>query len=172
MDNAIKKAVGSLIEDFESTLGFFIEQTESPIEKLFLLKLLCHMDSFSVCYRISRFDFEFNDGYEMEDHKMAVVNFFDWKLLVIPQFKVTNKIRADFLLYLESKDTKIIIECDGHDFHEKTKEQARKDKQRDRFLIQNGFFVLRYTGSEIFQKESESRIFRDLESFLIDRLRK
>lgn len=43
----------------------------------------------------------------------------------------------------------VIVECDGHEFHEKTKDQARKDKQRDRFLQSQGFPVLRFTGSEI-----------------------
>ncbi len=46
---------------------------------------------------------------------------------------------------------KIIIECDGHDFHEKTKEQARKDKQRDRFFTLEGYEVLRFAGSEIYK---------------------
>lgn len=45
---------------------------------------------------------------------------------------------------------KIVVECDGHDFHERTKEQARRDKQRDRHFQSRGFKVLRFTGSEIF----------------------
>jgi hypothetical protein len=44
---------------------------------------------------------------------------------------------------------KLIIECDGHDFHEKTKEQSRSDKQRDRDLQMAGYRILRFTGSEI-----------------------
>jgi very-short-patch-repair endonuclease len=43
----------------------------------------------------------------------------------------------------------MIVECDGHDFHEKTKDQARRDKQRDRFFQSKGYKVLRYAGSEI-----------------------
>lgn len=42
-----------------------------------------------------------------------------------------------------------IIECDGHDFHEKTKEQARKDRMKDRTLEERGLHVIRFTGSEI-----------------------
>jgi very-short-patch-repair endonuclease len=45
----------------------------------------------------------------------------------------------------------VVIECDGHDFHEKTKEQVRKDKQRDRDLQIQGYRVIRFTGSEIFK---------------------
>jgi len=43
----------------------------------------------------------------------------------------------------------IAIECDGHEFHEKTKKQAQKDKSKDRFLNSKGLKVFRFTGSEI-----------------------
>ncbi|MDQ3254286.1 MAG: endonuclease domain-containing protein [Acidobacteriota bacterium] len=43
----------------------------------------------------------------------------------------------------------LIVECDGHDFHEKRKEQAAKDKRRDRILQSLGYRVFRFTGSEI-----------------------
>jgi very-short-patch-repair endonuclease len=44
---------------------------------------------------------------------------------------------------------KVAIECDGHDFHEKTKAQAAHDKRRDRDIQRAGFDILRFTGSEI-----------------------
>ena len=47
-------------------------------------------------------------------------------------------------------DKEYIIECDGHDFHEKTKEQATYDKRRERFLMTTGRKVLRFSGTEIF----------------------
>lgn len=43
----------------------------------------------------------------------------------------------------------IVVECDGHDFHEKTKEQAARDKERDREIQIAGYAILRFTGSEI-----------------------
>lgn len=70
-------------------------------------------------------------------------------LLFYPQEKIGNY-RADFLCYFMNGKQKYIIECDGHDFHEKTKEQAKYDKQRERFFVSNGYKVLRYSGSEIF----------------------
>jgi len=45
----------------------------------------------------------------------------------------------------------VIVECDGHDFHERTKEQASRDKERDRVLQCMGYNVLRFTGSEIWR---------------------
>ena len=44
---------------------------------------------------------------------------------------------------------KIAIYCDGHDYHERTKEQAKRDRFQDRKLQQEGWVVLRFTGSEI-----------------------
>ncbi len=48
-------------------------------------------------------------------------------------------------------EKKLVIECDGHEYHERTKEQARGDKQRDRYLQRFGFPVYRYTGSEVWE---------------------
>jgi very-short-patch-repair endonuclease len=58
----------------------------------------------------------------------------------------------------------MVVECDGHDFHERieddqartrgltpTKEQARRDRERDRLLQSFGFLVYRYTGREIWE---------------------
>lgn len=46
---------------------------------------------------------------------------------------------------------RLVIECDGHDFHERTKEQAAKDRSRDRELSALGFDVFRFTGSELWR---------------------
>lgn len=43
----------------------------------------------------------------------------------------------------------ICIECDGHEYHEKTKYQAQKDKIKDRTLKSKGLDTVRFTGSEI-----------------------
>lgn len=60
---------------------------------------------------------------------------------------------VDFLMaaqsFSEAPDILVAIECDGHDFHERTKEQAARDKERDRELAFAGIITLRFTGSEI-----------------------
>lgn len=53
---------------------------------------------------------------------------------------------------------KVVVECDGHDFHERTKEQAASDKKRDRDIQAAGYQVLRFTGSEIFARPYECAI--------------
>jgi very-short-patch-repair endonuclease len=47
--------------------------------------------------------------------------------------------------------TFLIVECDGHEYHERTKEQAKRDKGRDRILQSCGYSVFRFTGSEIYK---------------------
>lgn len=44
----------------------------------------------------------------------------------------------------------VAIECDGHDFHEKTKEQVEKRNVRDMELKKAGVDVLHYSGSQIY----------------------
>jgi very-short-patch-repair endonuclease len=82
-------------------------------------------------------------------------------LRIWPQ-KQIDKYRVDF--YIEYRDKKIIVECDGHDFHEKTKRQAERDKKRDRFFASRGYIVLRYTGSEICSDPGQ--IIRDIEAIV------
>lgn len=71
---------------------------------------------------------------------------------IAPQWKI-GSYRMDFALMFGSADnaltSRVVVECDGHDFHEKTREQAARDKLRDRYILAHGWPVLRFTGSEI-----------------------
>lgn len=73
------------------------------------------------------------------------------KLLISPQ-AIISEYRVDFLIWIGfgEKICGVVVECDGHAFHEKTKEQAARDKRRDREILAAGFAVMRFTGSEIF----------------------
>lgn len=73
---------------------------------------------------------------------------------------VTEKVRVDFLITvmyknqgLSSQDgiVSFVVECDGHEFHQKTKEQVEKDNIRTRKLQLKGYEVLRFSGSEIYK---------------------
>jgi hypothetical protein len=44
---------------------------------------------------------------------------------------------------------KIAVEIDGHDFHERTKEQVAYRNQRDRDLQAGGWTVLHFSGTEV-----------------------
>jgi hypothetical protein len=64
--------------------------------------------------------------------------------------------RLDFLLaytsegFTPSPVLKLAIEIDGHNFHERTKAQAKRDRSRDRALTSAGYTVFRFTGAEIY----------------------
>jgi very-short-patch-repair endonuclease len=55
--------------------------------------------------------------------------------------------RADILV--EENGKKLVVECDGADFHAVRKEQVERDKRRDRFCVARGIYVMRFTGAEI-----------------------
>ena len=61
-----------------------------------------------------------------------------------PQYPIGNYY-ADFA----EQSSRTVIELDGHDFH-KTKEQRSNDYKRERFLMKEGWQVVRFTGSEIY----------------------
>jgi very-short-patch-repair endonuclease len=75
----------------------------------------------------------------------------DSALNIITQAQI-GSYRVDFLILVRCKDggwRRLVIECDGPDFHERTKEQAARDRARDRTLTAAGYEVFRFTGSEI-----------------------
>lgn len=84
-----------------------------------------------------------------------------WDLLHIPragvqygQQQVLGNYRADFLFTVKAKSgetVRIVVELDGHDFHERTKEQASRDKARDRWMTGQGIQVMRFSGSEVWR---------------------
>lgn len=108
--------------------------TDSPIEKLLLAALrrwFRRVDTELVCWA--------NGDLRM------------W-----PQHEVFGgRYRLDFAIMNSHFRWKLAIECDGHDFHERTKEQAQRDKARDRDLVADGWTVLRFTGSEIHKNPSD-----------------
>lgn len=46
---------------------------------------------------------------------------------------------------------KLIIECDGHEFHEKTKEQVERGNIRNMELQEMGYEILHFSGSQIYK---------------------
>ena len=65
------------------------------------------------------------------------------RFVLQPQVQVGNY-RVDFMV----DGMMIVVECDGYDQH-KTKEQMAKDYKRERYLVSQGYTVIRFTGSEI-----------------------
>jgi|HigsolmetaAR202D_1030399.scaffolds.fasta_scaffold04189_5 Uncharacterized protein conserved in bacteria len=149
-----------LVASGQSLLGDLIEQGAeladlaggyaSPIERAMAVAMcvLCGV-------RYPEFEFCPEPGLSLQEAQARLASFglkTRWGI-VFPQV-VVDDYRVDFLI-LHSKGLKgtggIVVECDGHVFHEKTKNQAARDKARDRALQERGFKVLRFTGSEIWK---------------------
>jgi very-short-patch-repair endonuclease len=82
---------------------------------------------------------------------------------IFPQL-VIGSYRVDFCLNF-SGGFYLIVECDGHEWHDRTPEQAQRDKARDRALQAEGFQVLRFTGREIWAdaKKCAAEVFKTAE---------
>lgn len=125
-------------EYFRASLEVIIDRTSSPIEILFGAHLLLISDGHGNSV-------EFNCDWNTRSSCKA------WTVLMGSQIGL-GPYRADFVLEHRYKERRVLIavECDGHEFHEKTKEQAARDKARDRWMTTNGIRILRFTGTEIF----------------------
>lgn len=78
--------------------------------------------------------------------------FTDDAMLRVKQQAPVGKYRADFLFSIKAESgevKRLVVEVDGHNYHERTKEQAAHDKARDRWMTGAGHDVIRFTGSEV-----------------------
>lgn len=135
----VREEIENKLDWQKSSYTSLVKMCESPIEQLMAihlydLELDLHKDSLALW---KPFNIRFHTQKEVEVNK--------------------KKYRLDFLIEIgiDEKNHKFAIECDGHDFHEKTKEQARRDKQRDRDLSSEGYTVIRFTGLEIYKNPSK-----------------
>lgn len=122
------------------------KQTQSPIEDMMLGALLWMELDWALFPEIEAFGpLRGEDGTFGEHLRFSLT----------PQAPVAGY-HVDFLLSLTMNKAVggIAIECDGHDFHEKTKEQAARDKKRDREILAAGYPVVRFSGSEVFKDAS------------------
>lgn len=163
----MREAGGSLLEWWRAGVEFAALECGSPIEEQMLasLALMAQVQHVAVRFRV----------WTPDPHELP--RGFDEALAIVPQFPV-GKYKIDFSLtysgpgydFTNSKEplvwkrSSMLIECDGHDFHERTKEQAKHDRGKDRDLQRAGFVIYRYTGSEIHNRclEIPDEILTDL----------
>jgi very-short-patch-repair endonuclease len=131
---------------------------ESPIERALFWALLDHVEH-EVCGYWDPSDTMNASGPASISHDVECVDDSDlWRRCQAQLHcqKVEGRYRLDLAIvvsegFADHGDVvRVAIECDGHDFHEKTKEQAARDKKRDRDLQHAGWAVLRFTGSQIY----------------------
>lgn len=123
------------LDDIE---GFNIE---SPIEQMFwaAIHAQCHANRIAV------------NADPYIDSRGVIRN--GYGIHISAQFRV-DKYRVDFKLTQSGIGpdeilTPIIVELDGHAFHDKDKRQRAYEKARDRALVRAGYRVFHFTGSEV-----------------------
>lgn len=111
-------------------LAQMLDACESPIEGTMFDALAPH------------FDFVAEDGDRLAGYGSAGE--------LRSQFQIEldgARYRLDFAILGLARN--VAVECDGFDWHDRTPEQATRDKARDRALRRAGWEVLRFTGQEI-----------------------
>jgi very-short-patch-repair endonuclease len=148
MSAGIDRLIRDLQDELEARIRFRYDRlagtaTDSPIERLF------------------RIAFEMGLGPCMPNLGQLVetpeapedADLGGWDIGLWCQHRVLDW-PVDFLVGTTDGNGKkrfAVIECDGHDFHERTKEQAKRDRSRDRRLQAAGYRVFRFTGSELYR---------------------
>jgi very-short-patch-repair endonuclease len=125
------------------------QQCASPIERVML-------------YALGLVAWEWTDGVLLRVEPFGASGHFASSgayLEIAPQAQI-GRYRVDFLLTMVSPHredpsrrvrARLVVECDGHDWHERTRHQAERDRVRDRALQAEDIAVFRYTGSEIWR---------------------
>lgn len=93
-----------------------------------------------------------------------------------PDEEMFNGYIPDFMITINGSYGGYVVEIDGHEWHERTKEQARADKEKERMYLKNSFIPVRFTGSEVYHNakmcvnELFEIIFRNSDFFIYDEL--
>ena len=108
--------------------AFNTENCKSPIEQILSMALSVYSNS-------RRFEFECQKEIRTKSGKHY---FADFAMLFYDE---------------ELDDFKIVVlvECDGHEFHEKTKAQVKNRNERDYDLKMDGYDILHFSGSQIYE---------------------
>lgn len=112
-------------------------EIKSPIEHLFYIALMAQCRA--QCIKVVR-----------ERPDPATVR----GLVCVEAQKQVGKFRVDFVVSQHRIGPDdccgpVVVELDGHAFHDKDKHQRAYEKGRDRFLVRSGFRVLHFTGAEV-----------------------
>jgi Protein of unknown function (DUF559) len=150
-----EELIQGIITEQSLELRRFLLQCGSPVEQILVVALCNNLRA------------PINTHYNRMQG--ILIDFPDWDGLftVIVELQKTIKptfsgstYRADLYIYLtrfwmngeQPKWGELVVEVDGHDFHDRTKEQASRDRQRDREMLRDGLKVIRFTGSDIYNE--------------------
>jgi len=121
------------------------ESIESPIEQLFFIewkfRQFCNSE-LELLYLEPQYSDPSTKNFILDFYINIIEEVLTWK-----EMFDLNK----YDIITSTPYPKVGIEIDSHIWHEKSKEQAMKDKKRERILIANGWQLLRFAGSEVYK---------------------
>lgn len=130
----------------------------NEIESLFFDTFLEYVKNKNVClnniiYAITQVEDKDNLSFWFftEDYKSSFII----QLEDHPKDKCFSGYIPDFAIFMNGLYEGFVIEIDGHEWHEKTKEQAQRDKKKNRAYIKNKFIPIHFTGSEVFHNPED-----------------
>ncbi|WP_405326243.1 hypothetical protein [Leeuwenhoekiella sp. LLG6367-2.1] len=196
ISNKIELQRKEILNNSEKNLDRFLNQADSPIEKLmlqYIIRYLTTTHNYRFCNTYNYFGDDGNENFIFSSrihisklHNTADINDpkkykLKYLISVVPQleeYSDDNKYSIDIAIKLRTfqndgtfiKENKVAIECDGHDFHS-NKIQIEKDNKRARSLRNKDWCVLRYSGSEIYNfnyKIFSEKIFTDILHILFE----
>lgn len=134
--NNVESFYTGILEDFKENLDSSLFMCESPIEQMLSLEF----ERIGIVNMML-----FNPNIDIVDVDKQGELEIDGKTY-----------RADFVIPViykqktgDDKYQLFIVECDGHEFHQKTKEQVERDNIRTRAFQKAGYMVIRFSGREI-----------------------
>ena len=127
--------------------------TGSPTESILTLALfnkLCHFYDGWICRVYPEHEYQ----QALAEKKINGGSF-----VLVPQWSVNQVGLVDLAVFipgLNHRQPVVVVECDGHQFHERTPEQASKDRRRVRILQRLGIWVYPFTGTDVVRNSEES----------------
>jgi len=151
----ILQAASDAVCERISERGFeFCAPAESPIEEVLGTAICTHYRHIARDHRFKVWPQEMFDQFCGELEAEETDPYEEYDVLAANQYQMDGA-RTDFIFahknWRRGNVFRLVVECDGHDFHERTKEQAARDRARDRMLQDKGWGVFRFTGSEIWK---------------------
>lgn len=145
------------IYDLEISNAIFENKISSPIEMILYESLRYVLENEFYGSGSMRIFLRDSDGKIIKPSHDVVSD-----VTIINQYQIENY-RVDFLItytqfiydiinekFITHFQKSIVIECDGHIWHDTNEEQRRNEKKRERKIQSLGYKILRYTGSEIY----------------------
>lgn len=148
LDEVIGRSILEIEQLLRAQIAHFSTRCESPIEELFAAASLLHREG---ARHLGVEMYHFGSAFNRERRAC------EWDSTDVYIQAQVGAYRADFLFddLCKGKRRLLIVELDGHDWHERTKHQATRDKKRDRALVSAGYRIMRFTGSEIYADPGE-----------------